>query len=154
MTALVEEVGDKIDEACVVRGGLKKDGCRIVMKGVPARRLVVDFDKDGSPLSADQTRCDYLLVAEDEQAHDWVAVLELKRGRLHAGKVVRQLRAGAAAAEKLVPRDRALRFRPVAVSGSTTKLERNELKKHLVIFHGRKVGVRWMKCGDRLARVL
>ncbi len=98
MTDLLRAVRGRIDKACLVRGGLNKDGCQVLMGGVPATRLVVDLDRLGSPLGPDETRCDYLLIAEDEQAGGWVAVLELKKGRLRAGHVIRQLRAGASAA--------------------------------------------------------
>ncbi len=98
MTTLLERVGRRIDANCCVTG----EGCKVVMTGAPTSRLVIDFDKPGSPLATATTRCDYLLVAEDGQAPLWVAVLELKRGQWHAGKVVRQLRAGASAKEQSV----------------------------------------------------
>lgn len=156
MTALLEGVGREIDEDCLVKGGLNKDGCKIVMTGAPSSRLVVDFDKPGSPLAADATRCDYLLVAEGEHAHGWVAVLELKRGRLHAEQVVRQLRAGASAAEKLAPPSEAIRFRPIAASSSTPKHERTKLRNrtNAVRFHGHVEPVRLMSCGAKLVMAL
>ena len=66
-----------------------------------------------------------------------IAVLELKRGQLNAREVVSQLRAGAKAAEKLVPEGHAIRFRPVAVTGQTSKYERNQLRKRSnhITFH-------------------
>ena len=156
MTALSEGVRRVIDADCLVKGGLNKDGCKVVMTDAPAPRLVVDFDRPGSPLSTDATRCDYLLVAEGEQARGWVAVLELKRGRLHADQVVRQLRAGAIAAEKLVPADEAFNFRPIAASGSTPKHERTKLrdKSKMVALHGIKEPVRLMSCGAPLVQAL
>ena len=154
--ALLESVRRMIDRESLVKGGLNKDGCKIVMTDAPAPRLVVDFDKPGSPLAADATRCDYLLVAEGEHARGWVAVLELKRGRLHADHVVRQLRAGASATEKLVPRGEAFRFRPMAASGSTPKYERTKLrdKSKMIALHGVKEPVRLMSCGARLVTAL
>ena len=126
------------------------------MTDAPSPRLVVDFDKPGSPLAADATRCDYLLVAEGEHAHGWVAVLELKRGRLHAEQVVRQLRAGASAAEKLVPQGEAIMFRPIAASGSTPKHERTKLRSraNAIRFHGHMEPVRLMSCGTKLVMAL
>jgi len=145
-----------IDGGCLVKGGLNKGGCKVVMTGAPVPSLVVDFDKPGSPLETDTTRCDYLLVAEGEHACGWVAVLELKRGRLHADHVVRQLQAGASAAEKLIPSDAAFRFRPIAVSGSTSKHERAKLKDRssMIVLRGSKEPVRMMSCGAPLVKVL
>ena len=156
MTALLEGVRREIDGDCLVEGGLNKDGCKVVMTDAPSPRLIVDLDKPGSPLAADAARCDYLLVAESEKAHGWVAVLELKRGRLHAEQVVRQLRAGASAAEKLVPRGEALRFRPIAASGSTPKHERAKLrsKANAIRFQGHVEPVRLMSCGAKLVMAL
>ena len=156
MTGLVATVRNAIDGACLVKGGLSKDGCKVVMTDAPSPRLIVDFDKPGSPLAADAVRCDYLLVAEGKHGHGCVAVLEVKRGRLHADQVVRQLRAGASAAEKIVPRGKALRFRPVAVSGRAPKHERTKLKNkaNAIEFHGRREPVRLMSCEARLATAL
>lgn len=156
MTALLEGVRDRIDQKSLVKGGLNKEGCKVAMTGAPTRRLVVDFDKPGAPLATDATRCDYLLVAESEHGCGWVAVLELKRGRLHADHVVRQLRAGASAAEQFVPRDEAFRFRPIAASGSTPKHERTKLKdkSNMISLHGNREFVRLMSCGDRLVTAL
>ncbi len=156
MTALLESVRRVIDTGCLVKGGLNKDGCKVVITNAPTPRLIVDFDRPGSPLSADATRCDYLLVAEDEHARGWVAVLELKRGSLHADQVVRQLQAGAIVAEKIVPAGEAFKFRPLAASGSTPKHERTKLreKSKMIALHGIKEPVRLMSCGAPLVQAL
>ena len=146
MTDLVERVRRALDSKCFIKGRLSKDGCKVVMTDAPSPRLIVDFDKPGSPLAANATRCDYLLVAEVEHADDWVVVLELKRGRLDADEVIRQLRAGASATEKLIPPGEPVRFRPVVASGSTSKHERNLLKSKPVQFHGRTKIVQRIKC--------
>ena len=156
MTGLVARVRGALDPRCIVQSGLSKEGCKVSLAEVPAPRLTVDFDRPGSPLAADEVRCDYLLIAEGEQAHSWVAVLELKRGKLHADQVVRQLRAGASAAERLVSQNEAFRFRPIAASGSRPKFERAKLReaKNMIGFHGRMEFVRLMSCGDKLVTVL
>ena len=156
MTTLLGRVRNMIDTDCLVKGRLNKDGCKVVMTNAPAPRLIVDFDKPGSPLAEDVARCDYLLVAEDEHTHSWVAVLELKRGKLHAEQVVRQLQAGASAAEKFVSQEQKIAFRPIAASGSTAKHERAKLrqKANAITFHGNKELVRLMSCGARLAQAL
>ena len=154
MTVLLKSIRGKININCLAKGKLNKDGCKVVMTDMPASRVVVDFDKPGSPLATDTTRCDYLLVAEDKQhACRWVAVLELKRGQLRADQVVRQLRAGASAAANLVPPGEAFRFRPVAACGSFPKYERQRLKdrSNIIVLHGEKgarpIDVVWRQAG-------
>ena len=156
MTGLVENVRNTLDQRCLVNGGLKKRGCKVSIKGAPSPRLIVDFDKPGSPLGSHQTRCDYLFFAEDAEGLGWVAPLELKRGRLHADEVVRQLQAGACAAEELVSSNEPVTFRPVAASGRKSKAERNKLKSKgsRVWFHGRAKAVKLISCGAPLAGAL
>ena len=152
MTGLVGKVRCKVDCRCIVKGKLIKDGCRVVMTGAPTPRLVVDFDKPGAPLMLNEKRCDYLFVAEGNPAPDWVVVLELKKGALNAGQVVKQLRAGAAAAEKLVGQNEAVRFRPIVVIGKVTKHEQLKLKEpaNKIKFHEHKEPIRLMSRGGKL----
>ncbi|MCY4151253.1 MAG: hypothetical protein OXE94_03320 [Aestuariivita sp.] len=157
MMSLLKLVRDKIsDSRCLVTGKLQKAGCEVKMTNVPAAKLVIDFDKPGSPLKSDEKRCDYLLIAKETQTKNLVAVLELKRGQLDAEKVVSQLRAGAKAAEKLIPKSHVIRFRPVAVTGSTSKFERNKLRKIInhITFHSHQELPRWISCGNGLEKAL
>jgi len=45
------------------------------MTNVPASKLVIDFDKPGSPLKPDEKRCDYLLIATERQTKIWLQYL-------------------------------------------------------------------------------
>jgi len=156
VTGLLDRVGEKLDQECLVRrGGLKKKGCEVVMTGAPKHRLIVDFDKPGSPL-ANKTRCDFLLIAEACPGSHWVVVLELKKGKLQVGEVVKQLQAGACAAEGVVPRREAVKFRPVAVSGRFWKHDRKKLResKSMIRFHEQKEHIRRIWCGSELTAVL
>jgi len=156
VTGLLDRVSNTLNPNCLVKSGLKKDGCKVMMAGAPSPRLVVDFDRPGSPLEADGTRCDCLLIAEGHLGSGWVVLLELKKGQLHARKVTRQLQAGASVAERLVSGGEAVRFRPVAVSGSVSKYERQRLKEdaNRIRFHGQTEPVRLMTCGKKLTDVL
>ena len=156
MIDLVRTFRETLDKRCLGNGRLNKQGCKVSMKDAPSPRLVVDFDKPGSPLGPSQTRCDYLFVADGDKSSGWVAPLELKNGRLHANQAVRQLRAGARAAEQLVPSGEQVKFRPVAVSGSTSKAERNRLKGKDggIRFHGCVEPVRLLSCGAPLTEAL
>ncbi len=154
---LLETVKRRVNEGCrVKKGGLNKEGCKVVMTGAPSPRLVVDFDRPRLPLAAAETRCDYLLVAEGKSALDWVAVLELKRGRLRSNEVVKQLKAGASVAERFVPQGAICRFRSIAVSGSASKHERRKLRKgsNFIRFHRHSEPVRLISCGAKLTDAL
>ncbi len=157
MTELLKRIRCKIDASCLVKGGLNKAGCKVAMTEMPATRLVIDFDKPGSPLATDETRCDYLLVVGGGQREcGWVSVIELKRGQLRAEQIVKQLQAGASFAANLVPSGEAIRFRPVAASGSAPKHERRKLrnKSNMIELHGKREHVRLMSCGAKLVTVL
>lgn len=153
MSGLVARARANVDCRCIATR-IRRPKCRVVLDGVPASCLIVDLDDPGSPLGDSDARCDYLFVAEDDAAGSWVAPLELTTGPVDANKFVRQLRAGASAAERLVPRNVAAGFRPIAVYGGGShiaerrRLQRNDNK---VSFHGVREPVRLMKCGARLA---
>ena len=153
---LLKKLRDKLASSCLVAGRLTKEGCRVSMTGVTDSRLVVDLDKPGSPVRSDAPHCDYLFIADDENGVGWVAPLELKRGRLRADEVVRQLRGGAATAERLVPAAAPIAFRPVAACGNAPKAERNRLrsKHNRIQLHGRKEAVRLISCGESLVKAL
>lgn len=153
---LVESVRGRIDPECLV-SRMRKEGCAVSLKDAPRERLIVDFDKRGAPVRGDGSSCDYLFVADGAQGEaGWVAPLELKRGALRASEVVRQLRAGAEAAERLVPDGILPTFRPIAAYGSLHKLERTALRdnRNKVAFRGCLEAVRLMKCGDTLIKAL
>ena len=78
----------------------------VSLDGAPAPRVIVDFRQTG--IAARAVRSAVRLPVRGGRRTDrdgWVAPLELKRGRFHAGEFVRQLQAGATTAEKLVPRE-------------------------------------------------
>ena len=161
MTRLVEAVTATLGGNYKVSGKLRKQGCTVSLRGAPGQRLIVDFDKPGSMLETNQTRCDYLVVANGEGSSGWIAPLELKKGSLQAGKVVRQLRAGAAIAEQIFSQQQHVRqenvkFRPTAAFGSIHKAQRNKLKhrSNKVRFHSHIEAIRLIKCGDMLTRAL
>lgn len=153
MSGLVARALANVDGRCVAKR-IRKEGCTVSLSGAPTARLIVDLDKPGSPIGQADVHCDYLFVAEDDAAGGWVAPLELTTGPVDASKFVGQLRAGASAAERLVPRNVAAKFRPIAVYGGGShiaerrKLQRNDSK---VSFHGMREPVRLIKCGTKLA---
>ena len=138
MVGLVTQVRTKVNQSCLARN-IQKEGCSVSLNGAPKPRLIVDFDKIGSPLGLNQVRCDYLFIAEDSSNAGWVCPMELKRGGLSASEIVAQLRAGAQVAEQIVPQNIPAEFQPVAI-GRMHIAERAELrrKSNKVSFRGRQ----------------
>ena len=157
MKGLIEEVLLNVDKACIVRGRINKEGCKVSLKDAPSPRLIVDFDKPGSPLVGNQTRCDYLFIAEDAGAACWVSALELKRGDSAQVKLSTSFKRAPKLREKFVPQNAPVRFRPIAAfGGGMHKAERNVLKQtnNKVRFHGMSESVRLIKCGGELVQGL
>ena len=63
MSGLVQRVRARVDDRCIATR-IRKQGCSVSLDGAPAPRVIVDFDKLGSPLGPSDQRCDYLFVAD------------------------------------------------------------------------------------------
>ena len=157
MMGLVEAVLRKIDDSCIEDGSLQRKGCEISLEDAPRPHVVIDFDKQGSPLSNRQTRCEYLFVAERTGGGGWIVPMEFKSSGMRVSKVARQLQAGAGAAEKLVPKQNPMSFCPVAVlHEGINKWQRRDLKHrdNAIRFRGCREPVRVLLCGALLTDVL
>ena len=151
MTGLVDAVREKVSPKCLSRK-CNRPGCRVPLNDAPNPRLIIDFDKSGSPLGERATRCDFLFIAEEDDESAWVAPLELK-GRLDVSRAVQQLQAGARAAEGLIPQNAKVNFRPVVAFKGIPKAERTALKSK-VRFHEQTEALRLIKCGAPLIQAL
>lgn len=157
MTGLVEAVRRKIDDSCIEGGSLQRKDCEISLEDAPQPRVVIDFDKPGSPLGKRQVRCEYLFVADRAGGGGWVVPMEFKSSRMKVSKVAKQLQAGAGAAEKLVPKERRMTLCPVAVlHEGINKWQRQDLRRpdNAVQFRGCREPVRVLLCGALLTDVL
>lgn len=157
MTGLVEAVRREIEDSCIEDGPLRRKDCEISLESAPQSRVVIDFDKPGSPLSERRRRCEYLFVADRDGGGGWVVPVEFKSGSMRVSKVADQLQAGARVAERLVPKGNSISFRPVAVlHDSVNKQQRRDLKekRNRVRYRGRHEPVRVLRCGDLLSDVL
>ncbi len=153
MTGLVNIVRKKADKRCLVAGKLKKEGCSVSLKDAPESRVIIDFDKPGSPISQNDSKCDYLFVADEEEI-GWIVPIELKKGKLDSSKVIKQLKAGAKVAESWVSAQVSVNFRPIVVFGATHRAQIDSLKKNKIKFHKKYEVIRTMKCGRALKGVL
>ena len=157
MTGLAEAVRRKIEASCIEAGPLRRKDCEISLEDAPEPRVVIDFDKPGSPLGKSQKRCEYLFVADRDGGGGWVVPMEFKSSRMNVSRVAEQLQAGARIAERLVPRQNPISFRPVAVIyESVNKKQRRDLKEagNAVRYRGRSEPVRVLQCGSLLTEVL
>ncbi len=152
MTGLVDAVREKVSPKCLSRK-CSRPGCSVPLKDAPNPRLIIDFDKPDSPLGERDTSCDFLFIAEGDDESAWVAPLELKSGGIDASEVIKQLQAGARAAEKLVCRNLPVNFRPIVASGNLPKAERTAIKR-TIRFHRDSMPVRRIRCGAPLTQAL
>lgn len=154
---LLDEVRENISQECL-SNRCRKDDCSISLRNAPNPRIIIDFDKPNPLLGEHDSRCDYLFIAEEENDESvWVAPLELKSGRVDASQVIRQLRAGARAAEDVVPQNELVRFRPVtAHGGGIHTAERIKLRHtaNRIRFRGQREYVRLMSCSSPLIQAL
>ena len=147
MPGLLTAVCNLVPESCRT-SRLRKEGCSIALQGTPSPRLIIDFDKRGSPLAPDARRCDYLLLAETSNRQVLVRPIELKRGKFDLSDVRSQLQAGAQAAETLIPQNLDVDFLPVLASGGVSTSER--ITRETVRFRGKPARMTRVRCGDPL----
>lgn len=155
MTGLVDAVRDRVPEQCLVEE-CDKNGCSVSLRGAPKPHLIIDLDGPSSPLGRHRTRCDYLFIADECSDRSWVVPMEFKNSQMKVGKVVRQLQAGARAAQELASSRNGIRFRPVAVVRGIHRRQRNELRSESneVPFRGCSERIRVLVCDDLLIDAL
>lgn len=149
---LVRHVRRKIPKTCHDTK-LSKDGCQIALTGIDANRVIVDMDCNDLDVAKDQSRCDYLFIGEG----NWVVPMELKRGNIQADEVTKQLRAGAAFAERIVPPETDISFRPVVAYGGKLHRSQSEALKRKgakIRFRKKMYEVKLIRCKAPLAPVL
>ena len=169
MTSVLAAIRGSLDPGCLMPKGtmtLVDERCQVGLSGMPKSRLVVSFEKDGSPLGRDETRCDFLFVGECPGCDGLVVPIEMKGGEnADSGDFVSQLQAGARVAQQHIPCKFKVRFLPVLVAKGLKKADRMNAKRdnrkrtakgkkgaggHKMSFRGRKARVARIKCGDRL----
>lgn len=152
MNTLVAAIRDRISAECG-RGSCRRAGCTTAIPRDMRPFVLIDLDDPASPTGGTGTRCDYLFIGSDRNL---VAPLELKDGRPRASTVVKQLRAGASIAERLIPAvGTRVGFRPVIISKGMSKYERIEFtkSKNRIKFRDRDSLVTLHKCGKPLNQV-
>lgn len=157
MSRLVEAVRRQVPPKSLARKCEKK-GCRVSLKNVLERHLLVDFDKLDKPSGSETKCCDYLFVSDrDSEKQPYVALIELKRGRLDVSDIVAQIKAGADIAKVFFSKKTVFSFRPVAAcGGKATKIEIKRLReeRNKISFHGHRESIRLIRSGSPLIKAL
>lgn len=151
MSHWLESLRENFDSRCF-ENQCRKDQCSVSLAGTIRPHLIVDFDKPGSPIGRNKTRCDYLVAAESESGARWVAVLEFKSGKFKNKKLGNQLSASARAMESRISYDSKIFFRPVLASNGLGKSKRFEIRRNKVNFHEHEYPIRLISCGDKLSK--
>ena len=136
-----------------------RDGrCSLSLEDVPEPSVLISLEHEAAPVKADQARCDYLFIGgSNENREPWVAPVELTASAARVGKFLPQLRAGAGIADKLLPQDVQVRFRPIAAyGGELHRIERDGFLKpaNQVVFRRKPVPVKLVRCGSPLTKAL
>ena len=153
MTTLVESVRSRVPKNCISTRCQAK-GCSANVGDAPTPFVLVDMDCRTLSLNQSSSRCDFIFVTD---SGDLVAALELKRGKVEASQVVRQLQAGADFADSVVPKRSVVRFVPIAVYGG--KAHRGELtklgrKQSQIRFRSSRVRIELLRCGQPLVNAI
>ena len=147
MMGMLAAVKSRVPQSCRAES-IRGQGCSVSLDGTPPKRLIIDLDKPGSPLSQNQTRCDYLLLAELADKPGLIYPIELKAGRAGPGDVKDQLQAGANVAAHLTPTDCEVKLLPILASGSD-KAGRKRIRA-TVVFRESEIPIRRIRCGQPL----
>lgn len=155
--SIVKTVRENTDVRCHTT--VCRDGrCSLKLEGAPTPSILISLEHKDAPVETGQKRCDYLFVGgSDAKGGPWVAPVELTAGPAKVDKFLPQLRAGADIADKLLPQNVQIRFRPVAVyGGGFHPIERDNFKRRAnhVVFRNKRVPIKLVKCKSPLTKAL
>ena len=144
---MLDTVRCRVPQSCTVKS-IRGQGCSVSLADAPSNRLIIDLDKPGSPLSQNQTRCDYLFLAELADKPGLIYPIELKAGRAGPDDVRDQLQAGTDVAARLTPTDCEVKLLPILASGSD--IAGRKRIRATVVFRGSEIPIRRIRCGQPL----
>ena len=153
---VVETVRRKTDPKC--HATTCRDGnCSLLLHGVPESSVLISLEHEAAPVAVGKPRSDYLFLGSDKNSRLWVAPIELTESKADFSKFAPQLRAGAAIADKLLPKNiPEVKFRPIAVHGGIHRNEVNKFRqsRNKISFRGKSVSIELTRCGSPLANAL
>ena len=150
---VVEEIRRAIPSGCVA-ARCRKESCSVPLEGAPSPSVLIDLDHPQAPVGQNEKRCDYIFIGGFGEV--WVAPMELKSGSPKAGEIVPQLQAGAVIADKIVPSNAKVQFRPIAVFGGSAPRDARVFAKsaYRIKFRNRPFEIKLHKCRTPLALAL
>lgn len=153
--ALVKEIAGKVPAHCRV-SRCEGNGCEVRLEGMPSRpdRLTIHLDCKELGIS-NKKRCDYLFIGQAD-ATTYVALIELKSGKVGSvTDVAKQLQGGAnLVAAKLLPPNVSFQFRPVLAHGKGMhKHMLKQLRRVKVQLHETTTPIQIVQCGSKLIDV-
>lgn len=149
-------VREGTDKRCHVTA-CTEPGCSLSLQKVPEPFLLLNLEHPSAPVARSAPRCDFLFVGIEEDRGEWVVPIELTSGAARVSKFLPQLRAGADIANRILPKDARLKFRPVAAyGGELRRSERDNFLKQAnhVVFRNRATPVKLIRCGSPLTKAL
>ena len=151
---LVKKIAGRVPDSCRVLRCME-EGCEVRLEGMPSRphRLAIDLDCKELGINH-KKRCDYLLIGQTD-ATIYVALIELKSGRVdNATSVTKQLQGGAnLLAARLLPSNVSFQFRPVLAYRKMHREILKQLRGKTVRLHGRTEPIKLVDCGSKLMDV-
>ena len=165
MSSMVAAVKDQVDEGCLQEDNkkLSAKNCSLYLAGSPGPRLVIHFDKSGSPLGESDTKPDFLFLSDkggkDKKGQDGLGLLvpiELSAGRSKSAlKIKDQLQAGVDWSDTAIPEQCQLQLLPI-YCGAIDNFEKSQINKasFRIKFRGSKESVLLRQCGSKLTEAL
>lgn len=137
---------------------IKERKCILKQDGVPTNHTVINLNHP--QLLGPGSVGDFIFASDaikDSAPWDksWVVAIELTGGSKSATKVRDQLNAATGVVKKLTNDNMEFDFRRVfAFGGKMHKIDRDRLKQEKIKFRGNSVGIRLVRCGSPLYKVL
>ena len=151
---LVKEIAGRVPDSCRVPRCMEQ-GCEVRLEGMPPRlhRLAIDLNCKELGIKH-KKRCDYWFIGQTG-ATIYVALIELKGGRVDSATgVAQQLQGGADhLAAKLLPSNISFEFRPILAYRKMHKEILKQLRKKTVRLHGKREPIKLIDCGSKLIDV-
>jgi len=153
MANLVNQIKQNLSDKCIAKRKYRKEGCSVSLEKAPEPFIMIDMDKPQAPVRQNETKCDYIFIGGSSNV--FLVPLELKRGKLDAGDIVKQLQAGAnIAATRIIPKREQVQFLPVAVCRKFSRAEIRRLSQRKIRFKTQTSDVQFLKCGQPLVEIL
>ena len=152
---LIKTIAENVPASCCV-SRCEGDGCEVRLEGMPScpDRLTITLDCQALGIRH-KKRCDYLFIGQTD-ATTYVALIELKGGRVDsATEVAQQLQGGADhLATRLLPSTMSFQFRPVLAHGKGINRHiLKQLRKAKVKLYGTTAPIKLVRCGSKLIGV-